>query len=180
MKRDSRLSAALHLLLHMAEVEVITSEALAAQTQSHPVVMRRTMAGLREAGLVRSEKGHGGGFTLARPIATITLGDVYDALGEPTIFAMGDRSESPGCLVEKAVNRAMHDAFGAARALLLERFRAVSLADLAADVRREATSLGLDRSIGHGAAHAANPRAAKSAAKPKKRSAPGAKRKEST
>ncbi|HVH42222.1 MAG TPA: Rrf2 family transcriptional regulator [Labilithrix sp.] len=136
MKRDSRLSVTLHLLLHMAETSALTSEALARQTSSHPVVIRRTMAGLRKAGLVRSEKGHGGGWTLARPLDRLTLGDVYDALGMPTVFAMGDRTESPGCLVEQAVNRAMRDAFGAAEALLMKRLHHVSLADLAADVRR--------------------------------------------
>ena len=52
------------------------------------------------------------------------------------LFAMADRTESPGCLVERAVNRAMRDAFAQAEAVLLARFREVSLADIAADVKR--------------------------------------------
>ena len=54
MKRDSKLSAILHVLLHMAEGgdKPATSETLAAAMQTHPVVLRRLMAGLREAGLV--------------------------------------------------------------------------------------------------------------------------------
>ena len=114
----------------------VTSEELAEMVCSNPVVVRRTMAGLREARLVRSTKGHGGGWELRRPLAAITLGDIYDALDAPTVFAMADRTESPGCLVEQAVNRAMHDAFGEAEAVLLARFREVSLADVAADVKR--------------------------------------------
>ena len=137
MKRDSRLSLTLHVLLHMAEAtRPMTSEEIARQTCGNAAVVRRTMAGLREAGLVRSEKGHGGGWTLVRPLAQISLGDVYDALGAPTVFAMGDRTESPGCLVEQAVNRTMHDAFGEAEALLLSRLHAVTLAEVAADVKR--------------------------------------------
>lgn len=127
----------LHALLHMAEAtRPLTSDDLAQQMGSNPAVVRRTMAGLREAKLVKSEKGHGGGWTLMRPLARISLGDVYDALGAPTVFAMGDRTESPGCLVEQAVNRAMHGAFGEAQALLDARLRAITLAAVAADVKR--------------------------------------------
>ena len=136
MKRDSRLSITLHALVHMAESPcALTSEQLAAQAGCNPVVIRRTLAGLRRARLVRSEKGHGGGWSLVRSVERITLGDVYDALGTPTIFAMGDRTESPGCLVEQAVNRAMREAFGEAESLLVSRLRAVSIAEVLADAR---------------------------------------------
>ncbi|HET9624411.1 MAG TPA: Rrf2 family transcriptional regulator [Kofleriaceae bacterium] len=137
MKRDARLSVALHALLHMEDADApLTSEQLA-RGGGNAAAIRRTMAGLREAQIVRSEKGHGGGWTLARPAAQISLGEVYEALGAPTVFALGNHHESPGCLVEQAVNRALGDAFERAAALLLDRFRAVSLADLAADVRRQ-------------------------------------------
>lgn len=134
MRRDSRLSVALHALLHMSDAERLTSEAIAAQMETNPVVIRRTMAGLRAAGIVRSEKGHGGGWSLVRRLSDVTLYDVYEALGEPTILAMGNRTESPGCLVEKAVNRALAGAFEAAEALLVEQLRGVTLAALAREV----------------------------------------------
>src|SRR5262245_19179746 len=107
MRRDSRLSVALHALLHMADAGLLTSERMAEQGETNPVVIRRTMAGLRAAGIVRSEKGHGGGWSLVRRLEDVTLYDVYAALGEPTIFAIGNRTESPGCAVELAVNRAL-------------------------------------------------------------------------
>lgn len=134
MKRDSRLSGVLHVLLHMAEVKgPVTSEALARAMTTNAVVIRRIMAGLREAGFVHSEKGHGGGWTIARDLATISLRDVYAALGEPELFAMGNRTDAPGCLVEQAVNAALDDAFREAGQILLERFGAVTLAQLSAD-----------------------------------------------
>ncbi|MCO6403252.1 Rrf2 family transcriptional regulator [Aurantimonas endophytica] len=134
MKRDSRLSGVLHVLLHMAEADgPITSEHLAKAMRTNPVVIRRTMAGLREQGLVRSGKGHGGGWTIAKDLATVTLRDVYEALGSPGIFAMGNRTEAPGCLVEEAVNAAMDDSFARAEALLLDRLGEVTLAALSAD-----------------------------------------------
>jgi Rrf2 family protein len=136
MRRDSRLSVALHALLHMADAGLLTSEQMAAQGDTNPVVIRRTMAGLRSAGIVRSEKGHGGGWSLARKLDAVSLYDVYAALGEPTIFAIGNRTESPGCVVEKAVNRTLADAFEKAQALLVTQLRNVTMADLAAEVGR--------------------------------------------
>lgn len=134
MKRDSRLSGVLHLLLHMAELaDPATSETLARAMRTNPVVVRRIMAGLREHGLVASAKGHGGGWTLVRSLHGVTLRDIYDALGSPEILAMANRTESPGCLVEQAVNAALGEAFDEAEALLLERFGAVTLAQLSAD-----------------------------------------------
>src|SRR5262245_17420907 len=104
MKRDSRLSVALHVLLHMSETrDAVTSGALGPKMKTNPVVVRRTMGGLRDAGIVRSEKGHGGGWSLARELDAVTLGDVYDALGMSTPFTIGPRERSPRCLLERAV-----------------------------------------------------------------------------
>lgn len=135
MRRDSRLSGVLHVLLHMAQhAEPMTSEAMAKAMDTNPVVIRRIMAGLRDAGYVRSEKGHGGGWTLACDLDAVTLRDIYDALGRPALLAIGHRTESPGCAVEEAVNAALGRSFDAAEALLLARFGEVTLAALGADV----------------------------------------------
>lgn len=134
MKRDSRLSGVLHVLLHMAEAGgPATSESLAKAMQTNPVVIRRILAGLRDAGFVHSEKGHGGGWTIARDLAAMTMRDVYEAIGRPHLMAMGNRTEAPGCLVEQAVNAALDTSFRDAEALLLDRFGQVTLAMLAAD-----------------------------------------------
>ena len=154
MKRDSRLSGVLHVLLHMAEVEgPVTSETMAKVMQTNPVVIRRIMAGLRDAGFVRSEKGHGGGWTIARDLAAITLRDVYAALGSPALFAMGNRTDAPGCLVEQAVNAALNGAYADAEALLLERFGSVTLAGLSADFHARIIASG--KSIDLETVHAA-------------------------
>jgi DNA-binding IscR family transcriptional regulator len=120
----------------MAEVELLTSEQMAAQGDTNPVVMRRTMAGLRAAGIVRSEKGHGGGWSLVRPLDAVSLYDIYEALGEPSILAIGNRTESPGCVVEATVNRALAAAFEDAEARLVQQLRRITLASLAADVTK--------------------------------------------
>lgn len=137
MKTDSKLSGVLHVLLHMAQTDQpMTSEALAEMMQTNPVVIRRILAGLREQGFVQSGKGHGGGWKLSCDLGKVSLRDIYEALGAPTILAIGNRTEFPGCLVEQAVNAAMDQAFRDAEALLLARLGDVSLAELAEDMRR--------------------------------------------
>ena len=114
----------------------VTSDTLAKAMHTNPVVLRRVMAGLRDHGFVQSEKGHGGGWTLARGLSKITLRDVYTALGSPLVFAIGNRSDTPECLVEQAVNAALDTALRDAETLLLARFGEVTLAMLKADVGR--------------------------------------------
>ncbi len=115
---------------------------------TNPVVVRRIMAGLREQGYVRSEKGHGGGWTLACDLSQVTLRDVYAALGSPSLFALGNRTEKPKCLVEQAVNAALERAFQDAEALLLARLGEVTLARLSADVHgRIATRGGTHKAL---------------------------------
>jgi DNA-binding IscR family transcriptional regulator len=146
MKRDGRLSGVLHVLLHMAEQDgPVTSEVLARAMDTNPVVIRRIMAGLRDRGYVRSDKGHGGGWTLTCDLSALTLRDIYTALGSPSLLAMGNRTASPGCLVEQAVNAALNQAFQYAEALLLARFGDVTLATLSADVH--------DRLVARGGSH---------------------------
>ncbi|MCJ7874009.1 Rrf2 family transcriptional regulator [Phaeobacter sp. J2-8] len=128
MNRDTRMSDVLHVLLHLDQVDVpVTSERLAQSMGTNPAVFRRTMAGLRNAGYVQSGRGHGGGWSLARPLAEITLLDVYDALGRPTLFAIGMRSDNPDCLVERNVNLALKDTMAQSEALFISSFGAITL-----------------------------------------------------
>lgn len=137
MTLDSRLSGVLHALLHMAEkAEPSTSEELARAMSTNPVVLRRLMSGLRDAGFVASAKGHGGGWVMVRPLTDITLGDVHEAVGAPTLLAVGHRDTNPRCLVEQAVNAALDTAYRDAESLLLERLHAVTLDQLSRDFHR--------------------------------------------
>jgi DNA-binding IscR family transcriptional regulator len=111
----------------------MTSESIGRMLGTNPVVVRRTMAGLRNAGYVRSEKGHGGGWSIAADLGAVSLLDIHRAVGGPRIFAIGSDRSNPDCAVEKAVNEAIEDTLRAAEALLVERLGLVSLAQLARD-----------------------------------------------
>lgn len=122
----------LHVLLHMARHDgPFTSEQIARMLDTNPVVVRRTMAGLRDAGYVRSEKGHGGGWLLARDLRQVTLLDIHHAVGGARLFAIGHISDNPKCAVERVVNESLGQALGQAEALLFDRLGAITLADLA-------------------------------------------------
>lgn len=137
MKRDSRLSSALHALLHMTEHEgPVTSEYLSRCLRTNPVVIRRTMGFLREAGIVTSDRGHAGGWRISADLSIISLHQLHTALGEPAIFAIGHRNDAPECLVEQTVNAALDDAFATAEALLMERLGEITLAALGKDFAR--------------------------------------------
>lgn len=137
MKRNDRLSVALHALLHMAERtgDPMTSAELAGCASTNPVVIRRTFAGLRERGIVSSAKGHGGGWTLTRAPEAITLGEIQEAISE-RVVSVRMSEESHGCLVERAVGHALDDAVREANRVLDARLGAITVADLLADVHR--------------------------------------------
>lgn len=137
MRTDSRLSRMLHVLIHMdRQTGPATSELIAQMLNTHPVVVRRTMAGLRDRGYVASEKGHGGGWALSRPLDEMTLRDVYEAIGEPALFAIGTAADAPDCLVEQAVNAAVGEALREAEQRLLARFGEITIGALARDFDR--------------------------------------------
>jgi len=133
MKRNGKLSASLHALVHMAQApdRSMTSDEIASWLHTNPVVFRRMVAGLREAGILSSARGHGGGWMLARPAEKITLADVTEALDEKLI-PFSTEPENPRCLVERAVNDSLDGVRAEIEQLLSQRLAKVTLADLAA------------------------------------------------
>lgn len=139
MSTDNRLSRMLHVLIHMDHIGApVTSETISRMLDTNPVVVRRTMAGLKAAGYLNSIKGHGGGWTLARPLDEVTLRDIHLALGSPRVFAIGLADDDARCRVERAVNGALKDAMNEAEQRLLGRLGEVTIGALS----REVASLG--------------------------------------
>lgn len=109
----------------------MTSEEIASWLHTNPVVVRRMVAGLRDAGILSSTRGHGGGWMLARPAEQITLAEVTAALDE-RLIPFSTEPENPRCLVERAVNEALDGVRDELENLLSQRLAKVTLADLAA------------------------------------------------
>jgi DNA-binding IscR family transcriptional regulator len=143
MRNDGRLSRMLHVLIHMARHDgPMTSETIAQMLGTNPVLIRRTMAGLRDAGYVRSEKGHGGGWTIAADLDAVTLLDVHRAVGGPRLFAIGIEDPEPGCQVANVVNGALSNALQEAERSLIARLGSISLAALVRTFNDRCASVG--------------------------------------
>ncbi|MFU8864284.1 MAG: Rrf2 family transcriptional regulator [Rhodobacterales bacterium] len=152
MPRDLRMSRMLHVLIHMdRHVDRATSDQIAKMISTNPVVVRRMMAGLRDLGIVTSEKGHGGGWQLARPLQEITLRDVYEAVGAPPLFNIGPQAEPADCLVEKAVDARLELTLRDAEERLLDQFAKTTVEDLAKDFEQRFEALKHGKPQGAGA-----------------------------
>lgn len=131
MKRNSRLSLALHTLGHMAAEpdQPRTSAHIADHVGTNPVVVRRVLGRLREAGLLISEKGHAGGWKLAKPPTEISLADVYLALDERLIATDAEEEEEkPRCSVEHALHRQVSAVMEDIERNLIERLGKTTIA----------------------------------------------------
>ncbi len=133
MRKDSRLSRILHALIHLDMLgRAATSQEIAGMLSTNPVVVRRTMALLKDAGYVSSVKGHNGGWSLLLPLSDITLYDIHKVVGSDNLFTIGLTDEHSQCSIEAAVNTAISQVLSEAEALMLERFKAISIESLKA------------------------------------------------
>lgn len=132
MKRNSRLSLALHTLGHMSAdpSRTRTSADIAQHAGTNPVVVRRVLGKLREAGLLASEKGHAGGWKLAKTAESITLADVYLALDERLVSGSAENTEPSQCNVETDLQLRVSEVLEEVEASLVERLGETSIVDV--------------------------------------------------
>lgn len=134
MKRSSRLSIALHALVHLGAQpdKALTSAALATCLMTNAVVVRRVLGELREGGIVDASKGPNGGWSLARPADEITLRQVYEAMGERLLVRTESDPGDKGCAIVRSVDKVMNEFLDDAEALLAARLARTRLSDIAA------------------------------------------------
>lgn len=103
---SSKLTVAVHILtlLAMMPGQAQTSEFIAGSVNTNPVLIRRLLGLLREAGIVESQGGHGGGWRLVRPAERITLLEVLQTV-EPRggSIAMHRSEPNPLCPVGRNI-----------------------------------------------------------------------------
>lgn len=132
MRQDGRLARMVHVLVHMGLLGGReTSERIAQMLNTNAVVVRRTMGQLRRHGIVASEGGRGGGWSLAKPLNELTMLDVQRALQGETILEAPLSSDHPSCPVEKVTNARLQAAFQDAELALTKAFQATNLSDIA-------------------------------------------------
>lgn len=142
MQITSRFTVAVHALLAIVALGgeyKTTSEFLAASEGVNPVVVRRVLGSLKDAGLIAVKAGSGGA-SLARDPAAVTLYDVYKA-----VDCVGDglfnfhEAPSPACPVGRNIHAVLDGCLADAETALENELKKTTLADLAArlaDLRR--------------------------------------------
>jgi Rrf2 family protein len=108
----------------------VTSEQLAEGANKNPVVVRRLLGPLRDAGLLTSQPGPGGGWRLSRPAAEITLCDIYRALEMEPLFAMPEQSPDTECPLGKQFPNVLMACFREAEQAMEARLAGVTVADI--------------------------------------------------
>jgi DNA-binding IscR family transcriptional regulator len=140
MSSNSRLCVAAHVLTWMAvdqrdPATVATSQRIAVSVNTNPVVIRRCLGLLREAGLVQSRRGAGAGWDLTREPGSITLLDVHLAVGEDEpLFGLHRSSPSSSCPVGSGIQPALRQVFGRLDEAVRRELASTTIADMVRDV----------------------------------------------
>jgi len=132
MRFSAREQVGLRAMVELAQRygsgPVSLSEIAAAQEVSLSY-LEQVIRPLRRAGLLTSTRGASGGYTLARPPATITIGDVIRVLGGAIvpIRCVTDQTCSPCSLEDRCATRSVWEIV---RDRLTETLDGITLADL--------------------------------------------------
>jgi Rrf2 family protein len=146
MAANTRFAVALHVLGYLvySRDESSTSDELAESVNTNPVVIRRLLAALREAGLVSSQAGPGGGWKLERSAEQISLAEIYRAVEDEPLFALPIRDPSDDCEVGAHVHAVFSRISSDAEHALIEHLANSTIADVVAEIARRVGPCPLD------------------------------------
>lgn len=146
MAANSKFAVATHILTALAHMSqhapqecktpdgLISSKVIAQSVNTNPVVVRRIVAELAKSELVVSHQGKGGGLELGRPANKITLLDVYEAVGEPPVFAFNPNKPNSKCPVSMKMVKVLKPVFEKAHEGVRDRLRKIKLSDLVQEI----------------------------------------------
>lgn len=111
MAGNTKFAVALHVILVLAKHEggYISSDLLAESVRTNPVVIRRLLGILSDAGLVETKAGKAGGARLARGVEEITAYDIYLAVLDDELFPKPDKGENRECVVSCSMKRILDE-----------------------------------------------------------------------
>ncbi len=141
MSTNSRFAVAIHTLAFLAfaeqrQAEPVSSDTIAQSVNTHPVVIRRLLGTLRDAGLVTSQPGSGGGWRLLRSADAISLCEIYAVIKEGPLFAQPPRSPDPHCMVGRNVQHALGGFLEAAEQTMEQSLAKVTVADVVREIAK--------------------------------------------
>ena len=145
MQISSRFTIAIHILICVelyGNDAPATSESLAGSIGAHPVVIRRILGQLRRAGLITVARGREGGAHIARPLAGITLADVFravESIGDDTLFSFHE-NPNPACPVGRNIHNILDGHLVAIQRAMEREMQQTTLADVIQEARAEVSA----------------------------------------
>ncbi len=137
MHTSSRFAVAVHAMSFIAahsRATAVTSDMVAASVNTNPVVIRRVLGILRQAHLVASQLGSGGGWTLTRQPDTITLRDIYCAIQDAPLLALPQRPANARCNIGKHMQQVLFVYFTEADRAMQDTLAGVTVAQVMLEV----------------------------------------------
>lgn len=140
MQISSRYTIAIHVFACMeifGDDYKITSDFLASSINVNPVIIRKILSQLRNAGLIEVARGTGG-TTATRPIDEITFYDVYlavDLLEEGELFHFHE-NPNPNCPVGKNIHTVLNDKLLHIQEAMEREMKRYTIADVVNDIKR--------------------------------------------
>lgn len=108
MAANSQFSIAVHVLAMLAKSdERVKSEYLARSVNTNPVVIRRLLCSLHQAGLVVSQTGACGGTCLVKKPEEISLLEIFRAVSTGEVFSLHPNTPNQNCPVGKNIKRVL-------------------------------------------------------------------------
>ena len=132
MRISARTDYAIRVLVELAAdtARPLTCEGIASSQQIPYRFLKAVVRDLRQAGLVRSQRGCEGGYWLGRPADTISLAEVVTAVDGELLTVNG---ETPETLVYPAPAERIDALWHALRGHFRELLSGVTIADLVAE-----------------------------------------------
>lgn len=140
MQISSRFTIAIHVFACMetfGEDYKITSDFLASSINVNPVIIRKILSQLRNAGLIEVARGTGG-TTATRPMNQITFYDVYmavDLLEEGELFHFHE-NPNPNCPVGKNIHAVLDDKLLHIQEAMETELKKYTIADVVNDIKK--------------------------------------------
>ncbi len=140
MANNIQFSIAVHILAGLAcgcGRKGVTSGHLAESVNTSPSFVRRTLAKLSKAGLVKTTMGKAGACWLAKDAKKISLLDIYEAVDAPKAFAIHSYAEQKVCFVSCHIKTALEKALAKTQKAMESSLAEISLAQIVSDVKKK-------------------------------------------
>ena len=140
MQISSRFTIAIHMLTCMEAFKdeyKVTSEFLAASINVNPVIIRRILSQLKEAGIIEVKRGTGGAAS-AKPLKEITFLDVYRAvecIEENTLFHFHE-NPNPDCPVGRNIHKILDGRLLRVQQAMERELQGMTMADVMVDLKK--------------------------------------------